>query len=1035
MKSSWYSLFLVFVVMPGLASAELIPVSVRDPGSAVSSTASGASRFGEFADGGRYVFFLSEAPDLVADDRSGTIQDLFRRDLREKRTELISRATPGPLGYGPVGSFSVSGEGRRVAMEWGTDVPALLDTNGVPDVYVRDLTDGSLRLVSVRADGAGAGNAAARHPLISRDGRMIAFESASTNLVDAVDANGGTDVFLRDVASGRTELISVSAPGVASDSESTLLAMDEEASVLVMRNTSTNLGSMEGLPTELIIWRRGEPGLRRVVIPGAPISSFSKLLVVGDAVLSEDGSRMAFSLQFNLPALQETIGIWVLNLDTSEMTKVSGSQEVSPESLLLGPVQSRDGRTLAFEVGVGGAQNTGFQVRIWKEGFGLRSLSEWVDGGAGKEPASSADPILSPDGSSVMFVSDSPVPEAGVTEGGRWRWYSRILATGATRLVGSDESVDTLEFDDTGTRVVFSEQDPVLASGDNNELSDVVVLNLVDGVRELVSGAEPGAAGRTASGFSRGALRWSDDGRFLAFRSDAPDLVPGDTTGTLDAFVFDRITGKVEPASVTTNGTPAGRLLDGWLCADGSRLVFSSDRGDLTPGFTSTLAQVYVWDRATGTIELASTADGEAIPFQGGAVLLAASADGLAVGFSGGSTVLGPSSKGVYVRDLGTHRTWLLTNPFVFGIGLGAPSGMQLSADGKIALLLGFRGAGYVAVRTEQAWRKAFDVTARDALLCGDGRHLVYRRDRVDGNPGVFIQEIPTGTIRKLTDAIWTPREIRSTPDGSVILSVRPMDPPVVPGAAVMQVWAMRTETGEEELISRTPAGNPGSGDSRDTALSADGRFVVFRSTAADLVPGDSNAQQDIFVHDRYTGKTSLLSRSESGQLGNLLSTRPEISADGRFVSFTTFADNLFSGDGNGEGDVVMTPLVWEPAPDTDGDGLPDGWERDQFGSLSENAGGDPDGDGMNNAAEYAARTVPTDPASRWQVVASGEASHPKLEWTGHAGVSYRVEHREDLNGPGDWTPVGDLIPGHGGILQTELPDAAAGGFIRVVAE
>ena len=185
----------------------------------------------------------------------------------------------------------------------------------------------------------------------------------------------------------------------------------------------------------------------------------------------------------------------------------------------------------------------------------------------------------------------------------------------------------------------------------------------------------------------------------------------------------------------------------------------------------------------------------------------------------------------------------------------------------------------------------------------------------------------------------------------------------------------MRTATGEEELISRAPTGSPGSADSREPMISADGRFVVFRSFAGDLVPGDSNGQEDIFVHDRYTGHTTLLSRSESGAQGNLLWTRPEISADGRFVAFTTYA------------------------------------------------------------AESAARTVSTDPASRWQVVASGDAGHPGLEWQGHAGVSYRVEHRDALNGPVTWTPVGNVMPGYGGILGAELPDTAGGGFFRVVAE
>ncbi|MBL9171918.1 MAG: PD40 domain-containing protein [Verrucomicrobiales bacterium] len=1022
--------FLVAVIT-NLAGADLVPVSVRDAGSAAHSTASGLSGAGGFADGDRQVFFLSDAPDLVVEDPNGTVQDLFRRDRRDGRTELVSRATPGPLGYRPVSGFSVSGDGRWVALEWGTDVAALFDTNGVPDIYARDLTGGAFQLVSVRVDGTGAGDAAALHPLISSDGRFVAFESASTNLVDAVDSNAAIDVFLRDLQVGRTELISVSAPGIAADRESRLLALSDDGSVLVMENSSVGPGSLEGLSTELLVWRRGDSDLRRVVVPGTPLRPVSQPLPVGEAELSRDGRRLAFSFPPSAAVPTETVGIWVLNLQTSEMVHASGGLDVSSSALALGPVLSPDGRTIAFEVVRGDGENPRVQVGVWREGVGLRTLSEWVGGGAGTEPASSVDPVVSPDGLAVLFATDAPVPEAGVTESGRWQLYHRVLETGATRLVSREDGVTLPEFDATGRWIVLSEQEPVMVPGDRNGQSDVVVVGVLEGTREVVSLVDPLVMGRTASGNSRGGLRWSEDGRFLAFRSDAPDLVPGDGGRTLDAFLFDRILGVTVVATVTTNGSPAGRFLDGWLSGDGRRMVFSREGGVLTHPSEDLLSQVYVWDRVSRRLELASAADGVETALAGANVLLSASADARTVAFARGL----PLAPHLLVRDLDRRRTWELNDRILYGPVAGAASRLQLSSDGRVAYLGSPRQTGYVVVRFGDTWVKAFDVLGRDAVLCGDGRHLVYRRDRFDGDPGVFIQDIPQGTVRRLTDAVWTPREMQSTPDGAVLVYARTADPGAAPGTSPVQVWSMRTATGQEELISRTPGGNPGSADSREPVISSDGRFVVFRSFAADLVPGDSNAQQDIFVHDRYTGHTTLLSRSESGSLGNSLSTRPEISADGRFVAFTTFADNLVSGDGNGSGDVVMTPLSWESAPDLDGDGLPDGWERDQFGSLAEDSGGDPDGDGTNNAAEYSARTVPTDPASLWKVVVSGDAGRPGLEWIGHAGVSYRVQRRDSLGGTLEWTQVGDLISGYGGILRAELPETAAGGFFRVVVE
>jgi Tol biopolymer transport system component len=89
-------------------------------------------------------------------------------------------------------------------------------------------------------------------------------------------------------------------------------------------------------------------------------------------------------------------------------------------------------------------------------------------------------------------------------------------------------------------------------------------------------------------------------------------------------------------------------------------------------------------------------------------------------------------------------------------------------------------------------------------------------------------------------------------------------------------------------------------------AISADGRFVAFRSDASNLVPGDTNGQADVFVRDRQTGKTELVSVSTSGAQANGPSSSPAISADGRFVTFLSFATDLVPGDTNSRFDVFV---------------------------------------------------------------------------------------------------------------------------------
>src|SRR5215475_6744709 len=118
--------------------------------------------------------------------------------------------------------------------------------------------------------------------------------------------------------------------------------------------------------------------------------------------------------------------------------------------------------------------------------------------------------------------------------------------------------------------------------------------------------------------------------------------------------------------------------------------------------------------------------------------------------------------------------------------------------------------------------------------------------------------------------------------------------------------------TANVELISATPAGLPGgSAPQRGVQkFSADKRYVVFASASSQLVAGDTNGFTDIFVRDRQTGTTTLVSRASDGSLANGNSGKPAISANGRFVAFTSEATNLVPGDTNGFPDVFVRDLV-----------------------------------------------------------------------------------------------------------------------------
>ncbi|MBI4786755.1 MAG: right-handed parallel beta-helix repeat-containing protein [Chloroflexi bacterium] len=117
---------------------------------------------------------------------------------------------------------------------------------------------------------------------------------------------------------------------------------------------------------------------------------------------------------------------------------------------------------------------------------------------------------------------------------------------------------------------------------------------------------------------------------------------------------------------------------------------------------------------------------------------------------------------------------------------------------------------------------------------------------------------------------------------------------------------ASAQSTGTTTRVSVHSNGTKGNGSSYRPAISADGRYVAFQSDATNLVDDDTNGYTDIFVHDRETLQTTRVSVHSNGAQANYQSNRPSITADGRFVAFTSSASNLVDNDTNGKGDVFV---------------------------------------------------------------------------------------------------------------------------------
>ncbi len=143
--------------------------------------------------------------------------------------------------------------------------------------------------------------------------------------------------------------------------------------------------------------------------------------------------------------------------------------------------------------------------------------------------------------------------------------------------------------------------------------------------------------------------------------------------------------------------------------------------------------------------------------------------------------------------------------------------------------------------------------------------------------------------------------------DGRVIVYTAPEAGCVQPCPA--QVLVEDTATGKREIVSLGLAGMAANGTIQDPSLSRDGRYVTYSSPASNLVQGDTNAASDIFIYDRTARATRRLSLAPDGRQADGDSYTPALSADGRFITFVSYAGNLAAGDTNQRADVFLANL------------------------------------------------------------------------------------------------------------------------------
>jgi Tol biopolymer transport system component len=196
---------------------------------------------------GRHVAFASDAANLVPGDTNGT-QDVFVHERGSGMTARVSVDSSGAQASGRSTHPVLSADGRFVAFV--SEAPDLVtgDTNGVADIFVHDRQSGQTRRVSVGPAG-GQANAPSGAPAISADGSRVAFQSDASNLLLG-DTNGTTDTFLHDLATGRTERLSVDSDGVQGNAQSGMPSISADGRLACFQSAAGNLvkGDSNGVP-------------------------------------------------------------------------------------------------------------------------------------------------------------------------------------------------------------------------------------------------------------------------------------------------------------------------------------------------------------------------------------------------------------------------------------------------------------------------------------------------------------------------------------------------------------------------------------------------------------------------------------------------------------------------------------------------------------------------------------------------------------------------------------------------------------------
>jgi len=383
---------------------------------------------------------------------------------------------------------------------------------------------------------------------------------------------------------------------------------------------------------------------------------------------------------------------------------------------------------------------------------------------------------------------------------------------------------------------------------------------------------------------------FSPDGTKIAFQSAASNLVAGDVNQAEDIFIRDLNSGVTTLVSTDVLGAQANQFSTNPVFSpDGSKIAFRSFASNLVAGDTNNTYDIFVKDLATGVVVRASTdaSGGQANFFSQYPIGFVGNNK---IAFFSDATNLTPGDANgfpdVFIKDLTTGGiTRVITD----------------SANGQATFIEN-------PVVSSDGTKVAF--SSGGIVVAGD----------TNGLPDIFVKDLVTGSMMRVsTDAAGAQANHASqtpvfSPDGTKV-AFASLASNLASGDtfASMDIFVKDLGSGAITRVSTSVLGTQANGDSFDPVFSTDGTKIAFASVASNLVPGDTNFRQDIFVKNLTTGEISRVDTDALGvQAGPFgFSSNPTFSSNGKIAfesSGTLLAENPFGSSGIFVKDLTGTP-------------------------------------------------------------------------------------------------------------------------------